>query len=96
MDRTIVVIPCYDEAKRLPVQAFREFVAHVPGVQFLFVNDGSKDDTLAILQRLRDEMNALIAALPHWQPRQHGPKRWASTHSGYRKIISILIPSRIR
>jgi len=63
MDRTIVVIPCYDEAKRLPVQAFREFAAQVPGVQFLFVNDGSKDDTLAILQRLHDENSAAFDVL---------------------------------
>jgi len=63
MDRTIVVIPCYDEAKRLPVQTFREFAAHVPGVQFLFVNDGSKDDTLAILQRLRGENSTAFDVL---------------------------------
>lgn len=55
MDRTTVVIPCYDEASRLPVAAFHEFAARVSGVRFLFVNDGSRDGTLGILRQLHEE-----------------------------------------
>ena len=47
--RVIVVVPCYNEAGRLPVDAFRNF--SVPGgkAEFLFVNDGSTDDTQRLL-----------------------------------------------
>jgi dolichyl-phosphate beta-glucosyltransferase len=49
-----LVVPCYNEAARLPVARFREFAAAHPQVQFLFVNDGSTDDTSAVLQRLAE------------------------------------------
>ncbi len=48
--RTIVVVPCYNEERRLPADRFRSF----PGVEFLFVNDGSRDGTLRLLESLRD------------------------------------------
>ena len=41
-----VVIPCYNEAKRLDVAAFRDFSR----ASFLFVNDGSTDGTLELLR----------------------------------------------
>lgn len=46
-----LVIPCYNEAERLPQEAFVEF-AIANDVQFIFVNDGSRDETLAVLQAL--------------------------------------------
>jgi glycosyltransferase involved in cell wall biosynthesis len=55
MDRTVVVIPCYDEAERLDVSAFRRFAARAPDVQLLFVDDGSRDETLRVLDALRQE-----------------------------------------
>jgi glycosyltransferase involved in cell wall biosynthesis len=45
-----IVVPCYNEEKRLPVEAFRNFAS--PGVRFLFVNDGSRDGTLRVLETL--------------------------------------------
>jgi dolichyl-phosphate beta-glucosyltransferase len=45
-------VPCYNEAQRLPVERFRQFVAEHTGVQFLFVNDGSTDDTRGVLHEL--------------------------------------------
>ena len=44
--RVTVVVPCYNEAKRLDVAAFRDF----KDVSFLFVNDGSSDGTLELLR----------------------------------------------
>src|SRR5438067_10313369 len=48
--RVTVVVPCYNEEKRLDVGAFRGHF--VPGheVSFLFVNDGSRDGTLPLLR----------------------------------------------
>ncbi|MGH7833632.1 MAG: glycosyltransferase [Candidatus Binatia bacterium] len=47
---TIIVIPCYNEAQRLPVRKFTQSYGH----RFFFINDGSTDGTQQILQSLRD------------------------------------------
>lgn len=52
MSKTIIAIPCYNEAERLPVEQFKTFCDRYADIQFLFVNDGSQDSTLAILQEL--------------------------------------------
>ena len=54
-----IIIPCYNEQEALPV--FYESVTKVlqestgEGYELLFINDGSKDDTLKILQKLGSE-----------------------------------------
>ena len=52
MSRTIIVVPCYNEANRLDAVRFQEFSAANPAVEFLFLNDGSTDGTLGVLERL--------------------------------------------
>lgn len=47
----ILVVPCYNEEKRLPVSDFVE-MARTPGLSLLFVNDGSKDGTARVLDEL--------------------------------------------
>jgi glycosyltransferase involved in cell wall biosynthesis len=47
-----IVVPCYDEAARLDLPAFSSYLCANPWVRFVFVNDGSKDDTLGVLDRL--------------------------------------------
>ncbi|MFI5314134.1 MAG: glycosyltransferase [Myxococcota bacterium] len=51
-----IVVPCFNEAKRLPGDAFRAYCARVADVDFLFVDDGSTDETL---DRLRELERAL-------------------------------------
>jgi len=70
MERTIVVIPCYDEARRLDLAAFREYARTIPAVQFLFVNDGSRDETLAVLETLKREAPCVVDVLD--MPRNAG------------------------
>ena len=48
----IVVVPCYNEERRLPVDAFRSFALDGVRIEFLFVNDGSTDGTLPLLRSL--------------------------------------------
>lgn len=50
-----VVVPCYNEAARLPADAFRTFAEQHSKVRILFVNDGSTDDTELVLQDLAAE-----------------------------------------
>jgi len=49
---TIVVVPCYNEAKRLDTGAFVSMVDSEPRVALLFVDDGSTDATATILDEL--------------------------------------------
>ena len=48
--RLTVVVPCFNEAERLDTEAFFSFDA-MPA-DFLFVNDGSTDETASVLNRL--------------------------------------------
>ena len=50
--RTLLVVPCYNEASRLDLAAFRAFAASDSSVAFLFVNDGSSDATVDRLREL--------------------------------------------
>ncbi|WP_153796741.1 response regulator [Foetidibacter luteolus] len=47
-----VVIPCYNEERRLLTKEFSDFVYSNLGYHLCFVNDGSKDNTLAVLESL--------------------------------------------
>ena len=49
MNDVIIVVPCYNEARRLETDKFLACIDQHPQVSFLFVNDGSKDDTAAVL-----------------------------------------------
>ncbi|MGR3811931.1 glycosyltransferase [Jiulongibacter sp. NS-SX5] len=49
-----MVIPCYNEANRLPTEKFKEFITNHPDVTVLFVNDGSKDNTLEVLHKMEE------------------------------------------
>jgi dolichyl-phosphate beta-glucosyltransferase len=55
--RVAVVVPCYNEATRLDRETFRAYAA---AVRFIFVNDGSTDDTSAVLHSLGE-----VIDLPH-------------------------------
>ncbi len=63
---TLVVVPCYDEARRLPVPRYESFLRAAPDVGLVLVDDGSRDGTLALLQGLaaRHPAGAEVVALP--------------------------------
>ena len=48
-----VVIPCYNEEERLLSDEFTQFIDQNSGYHLCFVNDGSKDNTLSVLQELQ-------------------------------------------
>ncbi|NJB71035.1 CheY-like chemotaxis protein [Saonia flava] len=48
-----VVIPCYNEEERLSGEAFKDFAYENLGYHLCFVNDGSTDNTLKVLEELR-------------------------------------------
>jgi len=50
----VIVVPCYNEERRLQIEAFRGFDPAPHRVDFCFVDDGSTDGTLRVLNALRD------------------------------------------
>ncbi len=50
--RTRIVVPCYNEARRLDVPAFEAFLSSSRDVGLVLVNDGSTDDTLEVLRQV--------------------------------------------
>lgn len=52
MSRAVIVVPCFDEARRLDAGAFLRFAPSGHDVRFLFVDDGSTDGTREKLAQL--------------------------------------------
>ena len=50
--KILIVVPCYNESERLRQDEFVQFVERHEDIEFLFANDGSRDNTLEVLQQL--------------------------------------------
>ncbi len=61
---TYIVIPCYNEAHRLQPDEFSRFSSKHGDVRFLFVDDGSTDDTLARLEAMAEHAPRTCGVLP--------------------------------
>ena len=55
VNRTVIVVPCYNEALRFKPEAFLEFAQREPSVDFVLVNDGASDETPSILRALAEK-----------------------------------------
>lgn len=53
MPHTFIVIPCYNEQKAITSVEYSHFLEHSKDVSICFVNDGSTDNTLEILNQLK-------------------------------------------
>jgi dolichyl-phosphate beta-glucosyltransferase len=62
MSKAVVVIPCYQEEKRLKHEAIDVFCAH--DISVLLVDDGSSDGTLALLRQIEARAPDKISVLP--------------------------------
>jgi dolichyl-phosphate beta-glucosyltransferase len=62
----IIVVPCYNEARRINAEAFKAFAHDKYRVRFLFIDDGSTDETWKLLQTLSacDAQRFIIRRLP--------------------------------
>ena len=65
--KTAIVVPCYNEAKRLNCEAFENALSKDPNLELVFVNDGSSDDTEDKLNdiRRRAGQRAHVFSLQH-------------------------------
>jgi glycosyltransferase involved in cell wall biosynthesis len=51
----VLVVPCYNEARRLPEEVFARYLADHPQVSVLFVDDGSTDRTADVIQSVKQQ-----------------------------------------
>jgi dolichyl-phosphate beta-glucosyltransferase len=66
--RLSIIVPCYNEANRLPRSEFIAFAqSHADHLQFVFVNDGSTDTTALVLEGMVSEAptSMRVVALPN-------------------------------
>lgn len=61
--KTAIIVPCYNEERRLDSGEFLRFVSANDGVFFIFVNDGSTDGTGALLARLASGAPGRVQAM---------------------------------
>lgn len=59
-----VVVPTYNEAKRLPIEQYVGYARKNPSTHFTFVDDGSTDETLKILRALSARLPEQMHVLP--------------------------------
>lgn len=59
-EKTCIIIPCFNEAERFKREAYLSFLQQVPDIDLCFVNDGSGDDTLQVLQEIQAMQPARI------------------------------------
>lgn len=52
IQKTVVIIPCFNEAERIRKQEFINFVKAYDFIEFIFVNDGSTDNTSQIIDEI--------------------------------------------
>lgn len=53
MQKTAIIIPCFNEFERLASDRFLEFVQKNRSIDFIFVNDGSADQTGVLIDQLQ-------------------------------------------
>lgn len=63
MRKTRIIVPCYNESKRLNQTAFLHALDKDSDLSFLFVDDGSTDNTLTVLRSLKEKSSARVDIL---------------------------------
>ena len=79
-----IVVPCYNEADRLPFSQFENFLSLQPKVSVFFVNDGSIDKTEKVLMGLKNQFPNQIEV---FNIRQNGGKANAVL-TGFRQVLT--------
>ena len=60
MQKVCLIIPCFNEEKRLNVKVLCDFIQQNKEVTLCFVNDGSKDGTLDILNSIKNKFEHVM------------------------------------
>ena len=60
-----IIIPCYNESRRLPVNKYSDFLKSNKKVRIIFVNDGSSDNTESLIKELSKKFPKQIEILSY-------------------------------
>ena len=63
LNNSVFVIPCYNEENRMDIDQYSSSLKNNDQIHILFVNDGSSDSTLKVLEKLKVDFNAQIEIL---------------------------------
>jgi dolichyl-phosphate beta-glucosyltransferase len=63
MRKTRIIIPCYNESKRINPKAFLRALEKDQNLSFLFVDDGSTDETLNVLKSIKEKNQTQVEVL---------------------------------
>lgn len=63
MPSIAIIIPCYNEEARLDPSGFTGFLETHPALTLVFVNDGSKDNTARLIDKMQQQAPARIRTL---------------------------------
>ena len=86
-----IIIPCYNEYKRLPIAEFKTFINSTEDALICFVNDASTDKTLTQLNALKEEFSNRIVVLSN--PKNMGKAgsvRHGALHCHEHKLAPVL------
>ena len=61
--KVVIIIPCYNEAERLDTNKFIDYLSQNTHLHFIFVDDGSTDDTSRVINQLISKYNSLVSLL---------------------------------
>ncbi|SFI27297.1 glycosyltransferase [Halpernia frigidisoli] len=56
----VIIVPCYNEEKRLPLEGYCNFLEKEESCKIVFVNDGSSDQTLHVLNNINTKFPAKV------------------------------------
>jgi glycosyltransferase involved in cell wall biosynthesis len=59
-----MVVPCYNEEKRFKLESWNELISATNEVEWIFVNDGSTDNTKKLLEEIKKYSSASVIHLP--------------------------------
>ena len=61
--KIVIIIPCYNEADRLDTNKFIDYLSKNTHLHFIFIDDGSTDNTNLIIKQIILKFNSLASLL---------------------------------
>ena len=61
--KVVIIIPCYNEAERLDTNSFIAYLSQNTHLHFIFVDDGSTDNTNLIINQIISKFDSLVSLL---------------------------------
>ncbi len=77
-NRIALIVPCFNEAQRLDLKKFQEFLGQSTEVRIFFVDDGSRDGTLEILRSFQKQYQHRVEVLAY----QHNQGKAEAVRTG--------------